>query len=354
MDIGNALKLGSEAFFTKDHSHINILATGTTLEPTKANIRLVVYLAGHGAASANERDQYYYFTKDARSIDIDRDATLRAASTISSSELKYWLSRTNMPLKQVVILDTCAVGAAFSDSGKAAKSRTLSGDQIRAIELLKDSTGSWILMGSAADAVSYEANRYAQGLLTYSLLQGMQGAALDNGRVEVSKLFTFAQQRVQDLAQGIGRIQRPIISAPKGQPFPIGLLSEHDRGQIHLATLKPELLRAQVVDGNFLDPLKLGPALRAELREASIPVARGGERTEASIVYLDSVVDEVPQALIPQVIYSVNGEKIQMSIRLLRDGTILVEHSLVLATHDPSRLAKALLVEIVKESGKVK
>ena len=45
-------------------------------------------------------------------------------------------------------------------------------------------------MGSAADAVSYEASRYGQGLLTYSLLQGMKGAALKEDQyVDVSKLF---------------------------------------------------------------------------------------------------------------------------------------------------------------------
>ena len=66
-----------------------------------------------------------------------------------------------MPLKQVIVLDTCAAGAAFGGTIQATGRRELSPDQVRAMSLLKDSTGSWILMGSAADAVSYEANRYA-------------------------------------------------------------------------------------------------------------------------------------------------------------------------------------------------
>ena len=49
----------------------------------------------------------------------------------------------------------------------------------------------------------------------------MQGAALEEERVEVSKLFGFAQRQVEDLAKGIGVIQRPVMSAPKGQTFPI-------------------------------------------------------------------------------------------------------------------------------------
>jgi hypothetical protein len=137
-------------------------------------------------------------------------------------------------------------------------------------------------MGSAADAVNYAASRYAQGLLTYALLQGMKSAALDGDPVEVSRLFGFAQRQVLDLARGIGEIQRPVLSVPKAQAFPIGLLTPDDRQQIHLVSLKPQLLRARVMDENDLDALKLEPALREELKRASLPPTRGGEWQEPS------------------------------------------------------------------------
>ena len=109
----------------------------------------------------NERDQYYYLNKEAHNTG-DR-SRCRTALPVGHQQrgVEKSLSRVNMPLKRVVVLDTCAAGAAFGDMVKLADRRELSPDQIRAIELLKDSTGSWILMGSAADAVSYEANRYA-------------------------------------------------------------------------------------------------------------------------------------------------------------------------------------------------
>ncbi|MGD0109797.1 MAG: caspase family protein, partial [Rhodopila sp.] len=370
VDFGHALELAARGLFGKERTNVTVLASGSTLEPTKENIRqafsrvakeaqasdlLVVYFAGHGAAASNERDQYYYFTKEARSTDIDRDAGLRAVSAVSSAELKQWLSQTNMPLKQVVILDTCAAGAAFGDMVKLADRRELSPDQIRAIELLKDSTGSWILMGSAADAVSYEANRYAQGLLTYALLEGMQGAALEEDRVEVSKLFGFAQRQVEDLAKGIGGIQRPVLSAPKGQTFPIGLLNEEDRRQIHLATLKPQLLRARAQDRmTFVDSLNLLPALRAGLRAASLPVMRGAQQQEPALVYLDSVVDEIPDALIPQVLYEPGQGTIKFSIRLLRGNTPVVERNVELPTGSMETLGQALVAEIITASGTAK
>ena len=54
-----------------------------------------------------------------------------------------------------------------------------------------------MLAGCASDAVSYEASRYAQGLLTHSLLLGMRGAALrDSEFVDVLPLFGFAADQV--------------------------------------------------------------------------------------------------------------------------------------------------------------
>jgi WD40 repeat protein len=368
-DFAHALQLGAQGLFGEQRTKIMLLASGTAQEPTRESIRqafdrvaqeaspsdlLVVYFAGHGAAARTERDQYFYFTKEARDVDPDRDPALRAISTISSMELKEWLARKNMPLKQVVVLDTCAAGAAFGETIKLNESRELSQDQIRAIELLKDSTGSWILMGSAADSVSYEASRYAQGLLTYALLEGMRGEALDGNQVEVARLFSFAQTRVEDLARGIGGIQRPLMSAPKGQTFPIGLLQPEARGRIRLAAVKPQLLRARVHDDDDLDPLKLEPAVRAALRSASVPVPRGNVREEPHFVYLDSVADEVPDALIPQVRYSMAGPKVRIRLRLLRDGQPVTERNFEVEAGQRDVLVQNILTAILEESDKVK
>lgn len=362
VDFGNALTVASNRLFGADHTHVTILATGGPLDPTKSGIKqafdavakqahpndlLVVYLAGHGSASREQHDQYLYFTREARNVQVDRDDSLRELTAISSTELKAWLGRQNMPLKQVVVLDTCAAGAAFGEMVKLADRRELSPDQIRAIELLKDSTGSWILMGSAADAVSYEANRYAQGLVTYALLEGMKGAALDSDRVEVSRLFGFAQQRVEDLARGIGGVQRPIISAPKGQTFPIGMLTAEDRTKIHLAIVKPQVLRARVLDEDDLDALKLEPALRAELRSVSMPATRGSERQDPPIAYLDSVIDDVPDALIPQVRYVVAGDRVRIRLRLLQNGKVVSERNLEVEKSDATHISQVTVNEII-------
>ena len=66
-------------------------------------------------------------------------------------------------LKQVLVLDTCASGRLVE---KLTEHRDVPSSQVRALERLKDRTGLFVLAGCASDAVSYEARRYAQGLLT--------------------------------------------------------------------------------------------------------------------------------------------------------------------------------------------
>ena len=66
---------------------------------------------------------------------------------------------------------------ALADALSAPKPRH-PGRLVRALERMKDRTGTYVLAGAAADAVSYEATRYGQGLLTYGLLFRMRGPAL--------------------------------------------------------------------------------------------------------------------------------------------------------------------------------
>lgn len=233
-EMARALEIGGKRLFGVKQIDIAVFA-GAGREPTKENLRqafasiadragpndvVLVYLAGHGVAGKAGSDLYYYLTREARSANPDDDPQLWSATTISSSELLQWLRRKGMPLREVVVLDTCAAGAASAALIKLADRRDLTADQRRALELLKDATGSHMLMGAAADKVSYEASRYGQGLLTYSLLRGMRGEALDQaGELNVRKWFDSAQRLVPELAQGIGGVQQPVILSPAARAF---------------------------------------------------------------------------------------------------------------------------------------
>lgn len=218
--------------------------------------------------------------------------------------------------KQVMVLDTCAAGTA---ARKLVESRNISSDQVRAIERLKDRTGFHVLMGSAADAVSYEATQYEQGLLTYALLQGMRGAALrDKQFVDISRLFQYAADEMPVLARNIGGIQRPRIAAPRGTSFDIGQLFDEDRRKIPLASSKPLLLQPMFLstDEGF-DQLELSSLVRQRLQAQSDAAARGGRRLP--VVYLSA--DQLTGAIRPTGSYTIRDRSVSVLIALVRDGS---------------------------------
>ncbi len=335
-DMATALELGARRLFGAEKVHLKLLSTDETnsgaIAPTKANFRqafeefkrakptdiLIIYLAGHGVTLQQGSDTYLYLTQAARTTDkaVLSDPAVRQQTTISSDELAEW-TKAIPALKQVIILDTCAAGAAAM---KFVEQRDVSGDQIRAIERLKDVTGVHVLMGSAADAASYEASQYGQGLLTHTLLQGMKGAALlADGQVDVSRLFNYAVDQVPQLARNVGGIQKPEVKVPTGgASFAIGLLTEQEKTLIPLAMVKPLVLRPRIsLEELGDDTLGVINELRKQLRDASYVAVRGGA-SQSRLVYVDE--DELPGGIRPTGTYSIAGDQVRVKLFLRRDG----------------------------------
>jgi WD40 repeat protein len=351
------LEIGAGKLFGADNVHLRLLTTDAKDEsdqPTKKNIVaafadvmqkakptdvLLVYLSGHGVNLRTEKDSYYYLTTDARSLEIENNPALRDLSTVSSAELKQWLGAKNMPLKEALILDTCAAGAANDELLKLVEKREVPPDQRRAVEFLKESTGTIILMGSAADKNSYEASKYGQGLLTYALLKGMRGRSIEEGsRLNVSHWFQNASEDVPQLAQSIGGIQKPVIAAPSGTGFPVALLEPADQAKIPLAAIKPELIHLRCHDEDDKDPLGLEAAVREQLRELSHPTARG-QSSEPPIVYHDDMTDGPADSLSPRIVYSVSGSMVNLRLRIEQAGKTAQEERLNLGNADKNALA---------------
>jgi WD40 repeat protein len=373
-NLAKGIQLGAERLYGKDRIWMRVLTSDASIPdalPTKANIRdafnqvrknarpedtLLVYFSGHGTMSNTDRDLYYYLTMDARTFDIEQDPKLRDVSTISSRELFQWLREPlqTMPLKQVVILDTCAAGGASDALSKLGEKREISPDQRRAIELLKDATGTYILMGSAADSVSYEASRYGEGLLTYALLEDMRLGPLEDGsRLGVSQWFESASERVPELAKSIGGIQQPVIAAPKGTGFPIAMLTPVDRAGIPVALPKPQLLRVVCEDDNQDDPLNLKDPLREQLRAVNDLRSRGDERQESPVIYIDATDDDLPGALAPKLLYTVMNGTVSIRIRLVEDRKTVAEETVTANPGDP-QLPTVLATKLISMAAATK
>ena len=335
-DFAHALSRAAKNLFGADNVHLTLLETGT-LPPTKASLQkafeaarkakpgdiFVVYLAGHGVAlpgpsdSSGSHDLYCYLTQDATTgspAALSADTQLRLATTVSSEELTNWIKQIPAQ-KQVMVLDTCAAGAA---AARLTAKRDIPSDQKRAIERLKDRTGFYVLMGCAADAASYETSQYRQGLLTYSLLKGMKGASLRDGQyVDVSGLFSYAVDEVPKLAQNIGGVQRPFVAAPEAASFDMGELSAADRQAIPLAAAVPFLLRPELVALD--DDLNLEELLTARLCEESAR-SRGDAEAPAPS-FLDAA--SFPSAIQPRGTYTVAGQTVSVTVKLRQDGVAL-------------------------------
>ncbi|MFZ0038799.1 MAG: caspase family protein [Candidatus Acidiferrales bacterium] len=360
VDMARALQLSAQKLFGADKVHLTLLTTEESpngIAPTRGNFEkafqqarkakpqdiLLVYLAGHGVALHGDTDLYAYLTADARSASMSdlSDPALRAQWTITSDTLTDWIKQIPA-LKQVMILDTCEAGAAKT---KLVEKRDVPADQVRALDRMKDRTGFHVLMGAAVDKPSYEASNYSQGLLTYALLLGMEGAALRNGKfVDVSQWFQYAANEVPELARSIGQSQNPIVAAPSGTSFDVGDVDDSVRSVIHLVKAKPFLLRPMLLDLEQQgDELGLSTALRKRLDDESYALTRG---TEAPLqaVFVDS--DELPGAIRVGGTYTVKDSTVAVTLSLWRDKQKLETLQVRGHTENLQGLIQSLVVAI--------
>ena len=362
-DIARALQLAGKRLFGVDHVEISLLTDipgNGALLPTRKNLQeafanvakrakhndlLVVYLAGHGAMSPGKDSDYYYLTRDARSTDLT-DPEVRDTYGVSSAQMTEWI-KSIPSLKQVMVLDTCAAGGAVE---KLTQARSLSSDQVRALDRLKDRTGFHVLMGASADKVSYESSQFGQGLLTYAILQGMKGAALRDGEyLDVQTLFQHAADQVPRMAQSIGGIQRPIIASPRGTSFDIGQLKNEDKIEIPLASIRPMFIRSIFQDEiKPVDSLGLGRTINSLFRNLTAN-AHG-----SPIVFIDS--DDLPDAFQLAGRYQRKGDQLEIRANIYRGQNELAEFSLTGDLNNTEktscRLIEAALKSVLKEKDK--
>lgn len=349
-----ALQAGGSALF--DDVEVTLLSTeGDHPRPTRAAVEealtklaqdtrpedvVIVYFAGHGVVSAGGQGELQLLLADAWTADVS-DPAVRERVALSSGRLAELLAATPAG-KQVLILDTCHSGKAVDDLTAA---RAVPGDQVRAMDRMKDRAGLFVLAGASADAVSYEASRFGQGLLTYSLLAGMRGAALREGTLwDVSGLFAYASDRVPDLAKGVGGVQQPVVAVPRGGgSFDIGRVTPEVRSAIHLAEDRPVVLRSNFQDEvRFDDALGLAERVDTALRDRSRGVT-------APFVFVDGRGWE--GGLVVAGRYRTRDGGVHVDLRVLRDGQVLASDTVTGVDADEVSKAIAATVERVVGGG---
>lgn len=376
-DFANALNIAARRLFCPrenqqcDKVKIKLLTTNDQANlPTKPNFIkafkevaeqakpedvLVVYLSGHGTSlNIGDAETYFYLTMETENGSKESVAK-NPERAISNTEILNWLSQENWRTdkkgidaqNKVLILDTCAAGAF-----EKVLTKDLSADQIRALEKLKDRSGLQILMGSAANQAAYETSQYAQGLLTYALLEGMKGAGLKNEReVETGFLFDYAVNRVpkMDISGGTIGLQSPRIFGSTS--IPIGLMtSKEDRDAIKiLASPLPVFVRPSLIKkGDNDDTLELGIAFAKRLEDAANPLTRGtsGTQKTAPLVFVDQ--RNISGAYRVTASYTEeNGVIIVDEIELKKDGKPFAKIE-KFSAKDADELARILLEKVLE------
>jgi WD40 repeat protein len=354
----DAVSMAGANLLGKDNVHLRLLVSGANsadAEPSRSALEdafkslqqsrpqdvVIVYLAGHGTGSS-DTGEYYYYTNNATGFDLASTEDQRRLTTISSGEIRDWMLEAHAN-KQVLILDTCGSGIVVDSLGRA---RGESAEMIKALERLSGATGLFVLAGASHAKDTYEHNRFGQGLLTYSLLFGMQSGEAEYGdQVDVLKWFGYALNRVPELAEGIFKQQTPRASIPEGgATFPIGLLSPADRAKVPVSKIPLAIIQEATFGGerDFADSVQLGAAVNKEL------FGRTAFGASAPFVYVDS--RSVPGAFSLTGRYTVSGHVITVKVQVY-DGAQKVVQRFTLKgdTVHISELAKQLVDSIDKD-----
>ncbi len=343
--IANGLQLAATELLGPTNVSVQRLVTkpGAPPQSTKADIikaleaaqktrpedLFVLHLSGHAINYGGQDGDLYYLTAGATSADASylTDPAIRQTYALSSQELTRYLNLIPAR-KKLLILDVCAAGKGAEKLLVAA--RDIPASQIRALDRLQERTGFYVLAGSAADAVSYEASVYGQGLLTYALLKGLRGAALrregSEEFVDVEKWLGYAVEQVPLLAKGIGGIQQPFYRGIQNQrSFDVGRVTEEVKAKIRISEPKPVLLvRSFQEETQFDDVLDLKNKVESALND--LIATRGAD---APVLTMEA--KDYPGAYTLSGRYTLRGEEISVSCKVFR-ATVAVGEFVVTGT----------------------
>ena len=284
-----------------------------------ANDILFIFFAGHGVMNGEaDKKQFYFLTSDASTLST-ADAVKDVG--ISTAELVEWMKPQNIKAqKRILIFDACNSGQAINDiaGNELVVRNDDKAQQIKAIDKLNEKSGLFILSASASNQSAYEMGRYAQGLLTYSLLKAIkqQPDILNQGKyLDVSKWFNAVKESVADLAKESGARQEPQIVSNTN--FNIGVVDEEVMAKIILPQEKPLFTASnfqnsdEAADGDNLDLSKL---INLQLNEISF---RG---IDNKIVYVTAT--NSPDAFTLGGRYDVKGNEVSVRISIKRNNEI--------------------------------
>ena len=184
---------------------------------------LIFYYAGHGVMSKgiDAPAEFFLVPHDVTQI-YGRDELL-FEKALAASELKE-ISKNINAQKQLFILDACQSAAALD----AIASRGILEE--KAIAQLARSTGTFWITATGSEQFATEFETIGHGVFTYSLLEGLKGAADGSDgdkKITVRELSTYLEERVPELAEKYQGTPQYPSSYSFGNDFPIMIIESN-------------------------------------------------------------------------------------------------------------------------------
>ena len=277
------------------------------IKNSKAEDVLLLFMSGHGKTYSDDKhSDFYYLTSDCSSMDLSIEE-VRNNYCIPADTLTKWVSKVPAK-KRVVIMDACESGAG---AAKFSNSKSLTTSQKKELEMLKDRSGMFVLASSESGQQSYESLGFKQGLLTYSLMDGLVNT---EGRVNVLELFQHAYDLIPELAKGISRIQSPVLTVPseKIESFSIGWVD--DPSVIPVSKSSDLIAPCIFIDAEKMnDHLYLSNLVDEQLREGTVGGRLGG------MIPVNNPQNENTYAI--RGLYEVRGSTVFLEGRVFKNTT---------------------------------
>lgn len=206
---------------------------------------IVLAFSGHG-------------TETHQLVTYDTDVYDLASTSIPLDTLTEWISQ--IPARRLIcFLDCCFSGGM---GAKVLKVETVARNLKSAESAITQLSGEGriILTASSPTEPAYENTRLGHGLLTYYLLEALQGAeeVQQFGKLAVYRLLEYVTQRVMDAAAQLGKPQHPTL---RGQ-IDGELIWPVFKPGTHYRAAFPERAHPEVTSGiQSLEPYKFPPAL---------------------------------------------------------------------------------------------
>jgi uncharacterized caspase-like protein len=207
----------------KQYSRVNsrLITDDTQLKPTRANIIdsldflrqagqkdiILLFLAGHGINDS--RGDFYFVASDTT---FNTDGSIQRSSAVSHQEI---MNISELPGKKLIFIDAC--------HSEGAGGVTRSVDHDRLMRGIMD-ISTLVFTSSRGTELSKEDPQVRHGVFTYSILQGLKGAA-DYDRTGIITMMALNLYVIRSVGQMTNGTQTPTSTVVGGSytDFPIAL-----------------------------------------------------------------------------------------------------------------------------------